>query len=270
MKSKIVIAILVTISLFASAFGHDLFLRLDSYFVRVNEKVSIKILNGSFRTSEGAVAFDRLKDLSVVSPLDVRTSPKETDFTKNETTSHVNVETKEAGNYVVGLSAMPREIDLDGKDFNEYLEHDGIPDTLMERRKNKELDKKVRELYSKHVKTIFQAGNKQTESYKVVLGYPVEIVPQSNPYGAKPGDSIGFLCLREGKPLVNQFVMTGYEDGNGKLITGKNVRTDKNGIARVNVNAAGKWYVKFINMTKLNDPKINYESKWATLSFELR
>ena len=27
---------------------------------------------------------------------------------------------------------------------------------------------------------------------------------------------------------------------------------------------------KFINMVKVDDPKINYESKWATLTFEIR
>jgi len=180
----------------------------------------------------------------------------------------VNVETKEAGTYIVGLSTMPREIDLEGKDFNEYLKHDGIPDTLVERKKNKELGKKVRELYSKHVKTIFQAGDKQTANYKTVLGYPVEIVSQGNPYDAKVGKTLSFLCLKDGKPRRNQFVMTGYENADGKLVAGENLRTDKDGLIRVKLTATGKWYVKFINMTRLTDPKINYESKWATLTFE--
>ena len=182
----------------------------------------------------------------------------------------MNVETKEAGTYIVGLSTMPREIDLEGKDFNEYLKHDGIPDTLVERKKNKELGKKVRELYSKHVKTIFQAGDKQTANYKTVLGYPVEIVSQGNPYDAKVGKTLSFLCLKDGKPLRNQFVMTGYENADGKLVTGKNLRTGKDGLIRVKLAVAGKWYVKFINMTRLTDPKINYESKWATLTFEIK
>jgi hypothetical protein len=28
--------------------------------------------------------------------------------------------------------------------------------------------------------------------------------------------------------------------------------------------------VRFINMTRLDDPKVNYESKWATLTFEIK
>ncbi len=127
----------------------------------------------------------------------------------------------------------------------------------------------MRERYSKHVKTIFQAGHKQTDSYKTILGYPVELVPQRNPYKLKAGGTIEVLCLKDGKPLVNQYVMSGRESA-GKVVAEANVRTDKKGIAKIKLNSAGKWYVRFINMTRLDDPKLNYESKWATLTFEIR
>ena len=250
--------------------AHDLFLKLDNYFVAVNDKISVKILNGSFQASEGAITFARISDVSVVSPMGTRTNPKEADFTKDDKTTFLNLQPSEQGNYVVGLSTMTREIDLEAKDFNEYLSHDGIPDTLAERKRDKELTKKVRERYSKHVKIIFQAGAKQSDNYKTALGYPVEIVPVTNPYSLKSGNTFEFQCLKDGKPLVNQFVMTGREDANGKLIVGKNIRTDKNGTAKIKLDGAGKWYVRFINMTRLTDPNLNYESKWATLTFQIK
>ncbi len=269
MKKKIIIILLICALLALPGFAHDLFLKPDNFFVAVNSKVTISILNGSFLASEGAVNFARLKDVSVVSPSGKRTNPVENDFMKKETTSFLNLEPKENGTYVVGLSTGTREIDLEGKDFNEYLEHDGIPDTLAERKKKKELDKKVRERYAKHVKTIFQAGEAQTENYKIILGYPVELVPQQNPYKLKTGDTIEVLCLMNGNPLVNQFVMSGRE-AEGKIVAESNVRTDKKGIAKIKLNAGGKWYVRFIQMTRLTDPKLNYESKWATLTFEIK
>ena len=269
MKKQTIFAVIVLLSFVASVLSHDLFLKLDSFFVKVNEKVSIKILNGSFMSSEGAVAFARLKDVSVVSPSSVVSHPVEADFTKDATTSFLNLEPKEPGNYVVGLSTMPREIDLKGKDFNEYLAEDGIPDTLADRKKKKELEKGVRERYSKNVKTIFQAGDRQTDNFNAILGYPVELVPQMNPYKLRSGSTIEILCLKDGKPLANQFVMSGREV-DGKVVAGTGVRSNKKGIAKVELTGAGKWYVRFINMTKLTDPKINYESKWATLTFEIK
>lgn len=251
------------------AFAHDLFLKLDSCFVSVNDKVTVKILNGSFMSSDGAVRFERLADLSLIGPSGTRSKPKEIDFTRDEKTSYLNLQPTERGNYLVGLSTMTREIDLEAKSFNEYLTEDGIPDTLAQRERDKELDKNVRERYSKHVKTLFQAGTNQTNNYKTVLGYPVEIVPRNNPYKLRSGDTFEFLCLKDGKPLANQYVMTGYDDGTNLRI-GKDLRTDKKGVGKVELNGSGKWYVKFIHMTKLSDPKINYESKWATFTFEIR
>lgn len=269
MKKNTTALILLFSILAVPGFAHDLFLKLESYFVKVNEKVSISVLNGSFLASEGAVDFARLQDLSVVSPSGNRTRQTESDFTKNENTSFLNLEPKAAGTYVAGLSTMAREIDLEGKDFNEYLEHDGIPDILAERKKKKELERKVRERYSKHVKIIFQAGDKQTANYKTVFGYPVELVPQQNPYKLKEGDSIEIQCLKDGKPLFNQYVMTGREV-DGKIIAGENVRSDKKGVAKIKLSGPGKWYVRFIQMSPLTDPKLNYESNWATLTFEIR
>lgn len=270
MKSKLLFAAaLAAVALTVQVFGHDLFLKLDNFFVAANSKVTINILNGTFMASEGAVNFARLRDASIVAPDGTRTKPVEANFTKNETTSFLNVDVKDAGTYVAGLSTMEREIDLEGKDFNDYLSHDGIPDTLAERKERKELDKKVRERYSKHVKAIFQAGDVRTDSYKTVLGYPVELVPQQNPYRLKAGDSIEIFCLKDGKPLVNQLVQSGRE-ANGKVVAGQELRTDKKGMVKFKLDAVGKWYVRFINMTRMDDPKINYESKWATLTFEIR
>lgn len=270
MRRKCVLGLLVGLLLVLPLFGHDLFLKLDSFFVSVSEKVSIRILNGSFMDSEGAVTFARLKDVSVVEPSGTVSHPIETDFTKDETTAFLNLQPEKEGTYLVGLYTMKREIDLKAKDFNGYLEEDGIPDVLAERKRSKELNKDVRERYSKHVKTIFQVNSKLSDSYKTTLGYPVEIVPQNNPYALKAGDTFKFLCLKDSKPLINQFVMSGHEDKNGKLIVGTNVRTDKNGIATIKLDAAGKWYVKFIQMQKIKEPKLDYESKWATLTFEIR
>ena len=269
MKGKLFTGILLSLVLLLPAAAHDLYLKLDSYFVGKNEKISIEILNGSFQSSEGAVSFARIKETSVVSPSGARANPKETDFTTVDKTSFLNLQPAEEGNYVVGISMMSRELDLKAKDFNDYLTEDGIPDTLADRKKKKELDKSVRERYSKHVKLIFQVGDKQTDNFKTALGYPVEIVPVTNPYSLKKGDTFEFQCLKDGKPLSNQFVMTGREE-NGKLVASENVRTGKNGVAKIKLDGAGRWYVKFINMTRLDDPKVNYESKWATLTFEIK
>lgn len=268
MKKQTIFAVSLSLLLVASIFGHDLFLKSDSFFLRPNSKFSVKVMNGTFQQSEGAVSFARLQDVSVVAN-GKRTKPVEKDFTKNETTSFINLTTGAAGTYVVGLSTMHREIALKAADFNNYLKEDGLPDTLEERRKTGELGKDAKERYSKHVKAIYQVGGKRSDDYKTVLGYPVELVPQQNPYKLKKGDTIEILCLKDGKPLADQVVLAGREHG-GKVSVAPELRSDAKGIVKLKLDGPGKWYVKFINMIKLTDPDLNYESKWTTLSFELR
>ena len=268
MKKHSIFAGVLSLLLVASIFAHDLFLKTDSYFLQPNSKFTVKVMNGTFLASEGAVTFARLNDVSVVSG-GKREHPQETDLTKNETTAFLNLKTGAAGTYIVGLSTKSREIALKAADFNGYLKEDGLPDTLEERRKNGELEKDAKERYAKHVKAILQVGGKLTDDYKTVLGYPVELVPQQNPYKVKKGGTLDILCLRDGKPLAGQVVLAGRET-NGKLTVSPELRSDSSGLIKLRLDAAGKWYVKFINMEKLDDPDLNYESKWTTLTFEMR
>ena len=268
MKRQTIPAFILTYALVASVFAHDLFLKTDSFFLKTNSKFTVKIMNGTFMESEGAVSYARLQDVSVVSN-GKRTHPQETDLTKDETTAFLNLKTGAPGTYVVGLSTMSREIALKASDFNEYLKEDGLPDTLEERRRTGELEKDAKERYAKHVKAILQVGKTQTDDYRTVLGYPVELVPQQNPYKLKSGDSIEILCLKDGAPLAGQVVLAGREE-KGKIVNAPELRSDAKGIVRLRLDGAGKWFVKFINMTKLSDPDLNYESKWTTLTFEIK
>jgi len=269
MKTKIIFFAMAVVLTAMSVFAHDLFLKPTSYFVKVNEKITISVMNGTFQASEGAVTFVRLTDVSVIAPSGRRSNPAETDFTKNETTAFLNLVPTEAGTHVAGLSTMWRENGLPAKEFNDYLPAEGIPDILENRKRDGELDKDARYRYSKYVKTIFQAGNKATDNYNTILGYAVEMVPQQNPYKLKKGSSLDILCLKDGKPLAGQIVTTGYEAG-GKMLGETSARTNEDGMLKVKLTGAGRWYAKFINMVKIDDPKLNYESKWATLTFEIK
>ncbi len=49
-----------------SALAHDLFLKTDSYFLQPNSKYTVKVMNGTFQASEGAISYARLNDVSEV------------------------------------------------------------------------------------------------------------------------------------------------------------------------------------------------------------
>lgn len=269
MKRKLLVICLLSLAMALTTHAHDLFLKFDSYFLKPNSKTTVRLLNGTFRASENPVARERMADVSVVKPAGERVNPPAAGWRDEGKTALLDLQTGAAGTYVVGLYTKPRELAMKAAQFNNYLAHDGVPDTLAARKRDGELNKDVRERYSKHVKAVFQVGEARTDSFKTALGYPVEIIPQQNPYALKVGQALDVLCVKDGQPLVDQFVMAGREV-RGREVAAPGVRTDKNGIARIPLNGAGKWYVKFIQMAKLDDPQLNYESKWATLTFEVK
>ena len=272
MKRKLglaAVAVTAVIFLTVSVLAHDLFLKMETYFLKPNSKAVVRVLNGTFQKSEAAVARDRVQNLRLLGPDSRDTLQKSLGWRAEGNVTLLELTTGGPGTYLVGVSTKPREIALKAADFNSYLEHDGLPDILEDRRKTGELGKDVRERYSKHVRAVFQVGELRTADYEKSMNFPAEIIPQQNPYSLKSGDTLLVKCTLNGRPLIDQVVIAGWESSDGK-IDEVNTRTNVSGVASVKLSGAGKWYVKMIHMHRVNQPDLDYESIWATLTFEIK
>ena len=252
------------------AWAHDLFLKLDTYFVAPRSQVRIPILNGTFTKSEGFISAQRLADISVVAASSRNRLRGDSVLTRGpDSASALTLTVGESGTYVVGMATLAREIELRAEDFNAYLEEDGLPDILEARRRDNELGRGAKERYSKYVKAIFQVGERRTNDFGVTLGYAAEIVPLDNPYAIGRDKPLRVRCLVDGRPVGNQTVLWGGERS-GQLFAQRSVRTDADGVVTVTLDQAGRWFVKFIHMARVTEAGLDYESKWATLTFEIR
>ncbi len=261
-------ALVLTLTTATVLVAHDLFLKLETYFVPPEAPLRVLVLNGSFIRSEAPVAPDRLADLSMVGPIERRSLPRAAWMPSGDST-WLHLRTGAPGTYVIGASLGPRELTLSAEEFNGYLEHDGIPDILELRSSRGELTHPARERYHKHVKAIVQVGETRTDAFGTRLGYPAEIVPLANPYGLHVGDTVALRCLVEGTPAIRQLVIAGGEhDGRQKPET--RARSDDDGVVRFVLDSPGRWYIKFIHMEPTTGRGVDYESKWATLTFEVR
>ncbi|CAN5591427.1 hypothetical protein BH09GEM1_BH09GEM1_34400 [soil metagenome] len=273
-KVRPVLVALVMIGASATlVFAHDLFLKPDAFFVAPNATVHLTAMNGTFTTSEGTVTADRLLDLAVVGPSG-RTRGDNATWTAPGKASRWEAKVGAAGTYVLGASLRPRLISMKGPAFNDYLKEDGLPDILAARKASGELAKPSTERYAKHVKALVQVGDARTSSYSTVLGYPAELVPMENPYEVAHGAHVLHVkALVDGKPMADQVVLAGGRTASGTRIAAQSVRTDAQGIAVISLATPGVWYVKFIRMVKVPAaPKdsVDYESKWATLTFAVK
>jgi hypothetical protein len=263
-----VAAALLTAVAATAAAAHDLFIKLDSYRLPPGAAVRVPIINGTFQVSENSIGPERVGDVSLVlegmrHELDLDTWDADGDST------FLGLRTGDPGTYVLGISTLPNELDLDADDFNLYLASDGVVDVLKQRALDGELDEGARERYSKHVKAIFQVGGRTSAGLDLVLGYPAELVPLDNPYEASVGDELSFRAVVDGSPVRGQLVIAGG-DGGGHEIPESEARTDSDGVVTFTLDEPGRWYVKFINMQRTDAEGLDYESKWATISFEIR
>jgi uncharacterized GH25 family protein len=257
------------VSAVTAAAAHDMFLKPTRHFAPENSEVRIRVLNGTFVRSENSIARNRIADLSVVSP--TRRSPLDTsEFTVTGDTSTFHIHSRGAGTYIVGLSTKPSIISLSADDFNLYLKDDGIPDMLEARLRAGEQQKPAVERYSKHVKTLVQVGTARSSHFSTVMGYPAEIVPVENPYDLSAGGILRVRTLVDGKPAANQYVLYGGRTTNDAAIEQKSTRSGADGVASIPLSQAGVWYVKFINMVPVKIDSLTHESKWASLTFQIR
>jgi uncharacterized GH25 family protein len=195
--------VMVSIVLFCS---HDLYLKMDTYFLKPNQSATLNLYNGTFEKSENTITRDRMLDASILyngQRLAIDSTQWED---KDSTVTQLFFTPLESATYVAGVSTKARNIALSAEKFNDYLKHDGVLDMLDYRTKNNLLTQDAVEQYEKHVKAIYQVGDTRTADWQTVLQYPIEFVPQENPYDKNTGDSLSVQLLLDGKPLANQLV----------------------------------------------------------------
>lgn len=276
--------------------SHDLYLKMETYFIGPNQEAILSLYNGTFEKSENIITRDRMLDASVLAHGKRKAIKPGQWKDQDSTITQLSFTTHKAGTYVAGVATKARNIELAAKDFNDYLKHDGVMDMLAQREKDGVLDQDAVESYQKHVKAIYQVGDVKTEDWKTVLGYPIEFVPRTNPYDAYSGGHLEVQLLLDGVPLANALVYADYlkkghakdhghshshdddhhpHEGQGSLAShthtsGQQLRTNIQGVVSVDLPEDGIYYLRTIHMTTTPDNIVlTHQSKWATLTFEV-
>ena len=263
--------------------SHDMYLKFNQYWIKPGTEGIIQLVNGTCDRSENVITRDRMLDVSLLSN-NKRINVDTTSWYEKDSTTYLRINTDTPGTWVAGVSTRARTFGQSAEDFNDYLKHDGVLDMLELRRENGTLQDSAVEKYSKHVKTIFQVGDRLTDDYKTELGYPIEFILLRNPYDLHPGHDLPVKLLFEQKPLANQLVYVGHQaashenthDGHTHshvLETDHQhdemlqLRTDPQGIVSVPITDKGIWYLRTIHLVEVNTERLTHESNWATVTF---
>lgn len=250
--------------------SHELFLKTDAYFLSPGQASELYLFNGTFDKSENTITRDRITDATIVGP-SYEVKVGETAYYDKTTATFLRFEAGKAGTYAAGISTAPKILAMDAKAFNDYLEHEGLENTIEERKSEGSIEKGAREKYSKHVKALLQVGDVTSDEYKKEFGYPIEFVPEVNPYEVEKGQPVVFKLLRDGRPLANHIVHYSTSvPGQDAHDNENSTKTDARGLVSFIPNKSGKWYVATIHMEKSSEMRLDYESNWATLTFGVK
>ncbi len=274
MKRKLTFFSLLLVGIVALS-AHNLFIKPESYFLKPNTNSKLYVYNGTFTESHSILARKRMADVSLVNPGGVISHPDTSAWYDKDEQSILEFKTGNEGTAVLGISNFPRINEYTPEIFAENMKHEGLLDVLEERKKSGDASKPAKKKYAKHVKTVFQIGDKLSDDYKTILGYPVELIPMSNPYSINVGDQLQMKLLIDGKPMSGITVYASHNDQHGYAEDGTPIdafktKTDANGMVKTKITDAGQWYFRTVYLTKSTDDDADYVSNSASITFEIK
>jgi hypothetical protein len=171
------------------------------------------------------------------------------------------------GLVLVGYHSKPSPVVLTPQKFNQYLTEEGLDAIAALRAKRGETGAEARELFVRCAKSLVMAGAPAESQADRVLGFPLELVAERNPYLVKSGESLSVRLIYRGQPIAGVLVTAlNQRDPTAKVAA----RSDKAGRVQLRLPEAGPWLIKAVHMIPAAPGSDHqWESFWASLTFEL-
>ena len=243
--------------------AHEFWLQPKKFLFKTGERLSL-----SFKIGENFIGESWDLKKNRIEKLEIHQLSKSVDLSdsvnegEKDNLSHT---LKEGGTHVVVMQSNNAFIELDGAKFNAYLKEDGLDEILDHRTKTNTLTASSKEFYSRYSKLLIQVGEKKDDTYKKIAGFPVEIVPEKNPYALKKGDPIRFKILFDGKPAFGIKVKVWNRFENRTTL--QNIYTEKDGTVETRISSSGPWMVSAVKMVPSTQPGADWQSHWSSLVF---
>ena len=172
------------------------------------------------------------------------------------------------GLQIVGYLSHPSRVVLAADKFNAYLVEEGLDDITELRSQRHQAGMPARELFVRCAKSLLQAGPPSEAQGDRLLGFPLELVAERNPYVAVAGQSqdLSVRLTFEQAPLANALVVAmNSRDPSEKQAA----RADADGRVQFRLRPGGMWLIKAVHMVAAPaGTDADWVSFWASLAFE--
>ena len=165
---------------------------------------------------------------------------------------------------VIWIDLAPKTLTLDADKVDEYLAEIDPPASVRAAYMAQAEPRLWRETYVKHAKAFTGAASKTPTAWSKPIGNELEITPSSTSLLSKNSDA-RFQVLSRGKPLADFAIgVVGGPNAKPRLL-----RTDGKGEVEVRIDGAGYWILRGTQLTPSTTKDIDWDSHFATLSFDV-
>jgi uncharacterized GH25 family protein len=243
--------------------AHEFWLQPQKFFFQVGEKLLVSFKVGeNFMGEPWDLKTHRVEKLELHQ---LSKSKNLVDSVKVGEDENLTVTLKEEGTHLLLMQSNNAFVELEGEKFNQYLKEDGLDEILYQREQSKTLSKPAKEFYSRYTKLLIQVGEKKDDTYKKIVGFPIEIIPEKNPYALKLGEVIRFKILFQGKPAFGTKVRVWNRFNNRTTV--QNIYTEKDGTMETRLSGKGPWMVSVVKMIASKESGADWQSYWGSLVF---
>lgn len=152
-------------------------------------------------------------------------------------------------------------------DFHARLRAHGLQQVLRQREQS-DPAAPGRERLRHHAKTLLRVGGRSDGTYGLLTGQRLEIVPASDPFARRPGDTLAFTVLFDSKPLSHALVRAWHRRA-GQTVSIR-ARTGHDGKAALTLPWAGEWMIDAVQMVPAAETiDADWDSFQSSLSFAL-
>ena len=165
---------------------------------------------------------------------------------------------------VAWIDLAPKTLSLDADKVEEYLAEIDPPASVRAAYMAQTEPRHWRETYVKHAKALTGSAGAPPTAWSKPVGSELEIVPSSSSLLSNDSEA-RFQVLSGGKPLADFAVgVVGGTSAAPRLL-----RTDDNGEIAVRIDGAGYWMLRVTQLKPSTSKDIDWDSHFATLTFEV-
>lgn len=259
-----VLFIFISMVFSVCASGQELWMQPSEFFYVPGDSLKVEFnISRDFRENPWQLTYAKIQRLQLYEASGRRNLvPREGKF------RHLNLLMQREGTKLFVMQGVPSFIEVEAESFNKYLKEHSLDEVYNHRDQTNTLNTPGKETYERCTRLLVQVGSKTDETYRKETDFPLEIIPEQNPYTLKMGDVIRFRILYEGKPLFGARVFV-WNRSNNRTIR-QPVYSQQDGSVEARLSDAGPWMISVIKMVPSKDGQADWHSYWSNLVFGVR